>query len=189
MAPADPPPTVDTAAADTAVPATEGPGTTARRRSTSTTTPGADPTPSPSPSPTGATAPPGTVAATVQPVVRTFSGDGGAIDVSSDGTTLRVVDTRPNDQYTADVRDASGQRVEVRLSSPWHRTTIRVELRNATMTPVVSESDSGSSSNAVAVSATVATPPTTTGASHGEGGEGGDGSEWDGGSSGGRGPG
>ena len=79
--------------------------------------------------------------------MRTFSGDGGAIDVSSDGTTLHVVSTRPNDRYTADVRDGSGQRIEVRFSSRWHRTTIRVELRNGAMTPVVTESDSGSSTS------------------------------------------
>jgi len=81
---------------------------------------------------------------------------------------LHVVSTRPNDRYAADVRDGSGQRIEVRFSSRWHRTTIRVELRNGAMTPVVTESDSGSS-----VTSPVTAPPTSTGGSHGEGGDGG----------------
>ena len=143
LPPNDPPPTIDTTpvVVDTA-PAAEATvrptATTGRKRSTTTAPPFAapDPTPPPETTPTATTP-------AAQITVQTFAGQGGTIDVRSDGTSLTILGTDPADQYSAEIADATGRRVEVRMSSRRHRTTIRVDLRSGQMVPTVTESDMG----------------------------------------------
>ena len=145
LPPNDPPPTIDTTpvVVDTA-PATGAPvrpttaTTTTRKRSTTTAPRPAAPDPAPPPAAT-----PTPTAPAPQITVQTFGGQGGTIDVRSDGTSLTVVGTDPAGPYSAEVVDATGRRIEVRMSSRHHRTTIRVELRSGQMVPTVSESDMG----------------------------------------------
>lgn len=161
-APADSLPVLDT---QPVTPATNAPVTTKRRPSTSA--PVVTPAPTTSPTtPAPPTAPPTTT------VTATFGGAGGSIEVRTDGNSLTIVSTNPAQRYTADVRDGFGRRIEVRFTSRWHRTTIRVELRGTTMVPDVDESSNTTSTTPPATESVDA--PTTTPGSHTEGGD------WDG---------
>jgi hypothetical protein len=99
-----------------------------------------------------------------------------------------VVGTHAANRYTADVRDGTGRRIEVRFTSRWHRTTIRVELRDGQLIPTTSEWDvpttpspTPTQAPAPATTATAPSgPPASTRSGHAEGGSPHDGS-WGGG--------
>lgn len=73
------------------------------------------------------------------PVTQTFSGVGGSVTVRMQNGTLTLVSSSPAAGFAADVRKASGDRVEVRFESSAHRTEIRIDLVGGSMVPDIRE--------------------------------------------------
>ncbi|MDP2290187.1 MAG: hypothetical protein Q8M22_03310 [Actinomycetota bacterium] len=73
------------------------------------------------------------------PVTQTFSGVGGSVTVRMQNGTLTLVSSSPATGFAADVRKASGDRVEVRFESAAHRTEIRIDLVGGSMVPDIRE--------------------------------------------------
>lgn len=126
-------PTVTTPGATTPT-GTDSGGSTPSSSTPTSSTPATTPTTTASStaSTSPATAPPA-------PVIQTFSGVGGSVTVRMQNGSLTLVSSSPAAGFVADVRKASGDRVEVRFESGAHRTEIRIDLVGGSMVPDIRE--------------------------------------------------
>ena len=74
------------------------------------------------------------------PITNTYSGVGGSITVRLQNGSLTLVSYNAASGFVADVRKASGSRVEVRFESNDQRTEIRVDIVGNGMSAQVDES-------------------------------------------------
>lgn len=123
--------TTDNTASDGTVAETNRGGTASDASPPSTTkSSGSNPTSS---SPTTTTA---------APITTVFSGEGGSITVRQQDGSLSLVSYTSVAGYTVDIQHSQGDRVEVRFESSSHRTRIRIDLENGSMSPEIEETES-----------------------------------------------
>ena len=94
-------------------------------------------TTAPTSSDPASTAPPATSA----PVTQSFDGVGGSVTVRLQDGTLTLLGYQAADGFGAEVKQSSGDRVEVRFESANHRTDARVDLSNGSMVQNFDESE------------------------------------------------
>ena len=87
---------------------------------------------------TPASSAPGTTSA---PVTQTFGGVGGSVTVRMQDGTLTLLGYQAADGFVAEVKQSSGDRVEVRFESDTHRTDARVDLSDGSMVDNFDESE------------------------------------------------
>jgi hypothetical protein len=105
----------------------------------------------------------------------TFSGVGGSIVVRSTGSGVELVSSSPAAGFSADIRSAAGDKVEVRFRSDSHRTKIEVRMRNGALSPKVDENSEGSDGDNSGKGGDDSTPENTTPRSDDDNGSGGGG--------------
>lgn len=122
-------------------PTSATPGGSTPGSSTPVTTPTTTrtPTPTTTASTTASTTAATTASTPPAPVTQTYNGVGGSVTVRMQNGTLTLLSSSPAGGFTADVRQTSGGRVEVRFESGTHRTEIRVDLVGNSMVPDIRE--------------------------------------------------